>query len=200
MNQRKQPYFNLHIITGLAPNAKLDELKWASRELRKTLRNTRVPSIGPLGERMKTALAKMDEVIEGVNDPEVVKGYAQLAEIGPRLGNLLVASGVVTFDELEAALEAQQDKSLGHMAIGKILVSWCYLSQEQLDYFIELQDVLKLPFEHPKRALWRLSTIGLISREEAQSVDADQLESYEDLCRLLVEKRWLPPAVMARVR
>lgn len=110
----------------------------------------------------------------------------------PKIGQLLVAAGLISIEQLDEALEIQQSGDANsRMPIGRILVSWKYLSQSDLDYYLMLQDIIKLAPRDPKRLSQQLIELGLISEDQLAIARLDQKNFSLSLGDALVRRHWL---------
>ena len=100
-----------------------------------------------------------------------------------KIGELLVQDGLVTADQLQAALAAQNKQPI-YMPLGEICVDMKLISREQLK---------KLLSKHQKRIpLGELLTnLGLVSAEQVQGCLKEQKSSSKKLGEILIGKGFL---------
>jgi hypothetical protein len=135
--------------------------------------------------------ADMRKAYTGEFDREQTFGHRTVAPSSrPKIGQLLVAAGLISMEQLDEVLEIQLASS-PHMPLGRILVSWKYLSQADLDYYLMLQDIIKLAPRDPKRLSQQLIELGLISEDQLAIARLDQKNFNISLGDALVRRRWL---------
>ncbi|HEY9867583.1 MAG TPA: DnaJ domain-containing protein, partial [Candidatus Obscuribacterales bacterium] len=147
---------NIYLLLGLEEGASLAEIKKAYARLVSALEND-LKSDPAARSRLSAARERLSQAYEALKEPEIRKVYdswsrdpasapheasepqAPAADYcRPKLGQLLVASGLITMEELDAALEIQRNTGNMHVPLGELLVAAGYLLPEQLDYYLRV--------------------------------------------------------------
>jgi len=110
----------------------------------------------------------------------------------PRLGQLLVAAGKITLNQLEDAIEKQKTLDL---PLGEILKASSLITQMELDRFLLNQRQIKLPLGSPYITGKRLLGLGLLTEDMVYIALIEQRTSGKPLGDVLVEHGWLSPAI-----
>jgi hypothetical protein len=111
----------------------------------------------------------------------------------PKLGQMLVASGLITLEQLNDAMRRQQSEEL---PIGEILKDESLLTQMELDKFLLNQRLIKLPPDSPYHLGQRLIGLGLITEDMLRIALVDQRNSEKPLGQILVERKWLAQDIL----
>src|SRR5262245_8264030 len=81
--------------------------------------------------------------------PELLSERSSLRKIKERIGEILVRAGVMTVEDLLTALSQQAESG---QKLGQVLVSNKYVTQEELDLFLQLQS-LDVPSEFTEESV-----------------------------------------------
>jgi len=117
----------------------------------------------------------------------------------PKLGQLLVAYGLIDMEQLDSVLEIQRNTSTDYIPLGMILVGAGYITHEQLDYYLHLQSVVELPSDHPKRWGQRLIQLGLISEDQLKVAIIEQTTTGCTLREALINRGWFTVSDLDRI-
>lgn len=117
----------------------------------------------------------------------------------PKLGQLLVAYGVLNMEELDTFLEIQKNTKTEYIPLGMLLVGAGYLTHEQLDYYLRLQCVLELPSDHPERWGQRLIQLGLVTEDQLKVALIEQTTTGCTLRQALINRGWLSSSQLDRI-
>ncbi|MBI4534487.1 MAG: hypothetical protein HY711_11135 [Candidatus Melainabacteria bacterium] len=129
------------------------------------------------------------QIIEGDIDEVPVECQDGQAEaIPPKLGQMLIAAGIITLNELEEAIAAQKTLDL---PLGEILKASSLITQMELDAFLLNQSQIRLPADSPYHIGQRLIGLGLVTEDMVRIALVEQRTSSKPLGRILVERGWL---------
>jgi len=208
---------NIYLLLGVEEGSSLAEIKRAyarlmgslDTELRTT--SERRPEVGAAIERLSTAF-------ESLKEPSIRKTYESWSHekawadlepseappepeeyCRPKLGQLLVASGLLTLEELDACLEIQRNTHHTHIPIGQLLVGAGYLTPEQLDYYLRVQQLTRLPSDHPRHWGQRLVELGLVSEDQLKVALIEQKTTGCTLRQALINRGWLTAELLDRI-
>ncbi|HEY9870271.1 MAG TPA: hypothetical protein V6D08_13980 [Candidatus Obscuribacterales bacterium] len=130
-------------------------------------------------------------ILEGDEDephPECRESEEDEVSIPPKLGQLLVAAGVITMEQLEDAIAQQATVDL---PLGEILKRSNLVTQMELDAFLLNQRQIKLPPDSPYLIGQRLIGLGLVTEDMVRIALVEQRTTNKPLGRILVERGWL---------
>ncbi len=117
----------------------------------------------------------------------------------PKLGQILMAAGLLTMTELDSVLEIQKNTATDHIPIGELLVALGYLTVEQKDYYLRQQDFIRLPSDHPDRWGRRLVALGLVNEDQLKVALIDQKTTGCTLREALINRGWLTSTQLDRI-
>lgn len=134
-------------ILGIAPDADLTEVEHAFVRLRQSLASQDFEDDEKGKAQARKCLDAFEKAYETLKDPDKRKNYDQRlsaeSEGGhegskkPRLGQLCVASGIITVEQLTEAVEEQLDSGL---PLGEVLENLHFLSRAELEGLLLGQD------------------------------------------------------------
>lgn len=132
----------------------------------------------------------------GVLDQE---NTSQVLSCTPKLGQVLVASGRITLSELASVLELQKSTVGNSNRFGELLVSIGTLTEEELEYFLNMQRLIELPTDHPERWGQRLVELGMISQDQLKIALIEHMQSGCSLRSAFIKRGWLSAEVLDRI-
>jgi hypothetical protein len=154
-----------------------------------------------VNQKLKMAEEKLSQSFEH-NKYQNTQGPVQTTSINlnrPKIGQLLVASGLLTLEELDAALEIQFHTKHEHIPIGQILLAAGYITEQQLDYYLRQQELFTLPPDHPERWGQRLVELGWVSKDQLKVALIEQKTTGCSLRQALINRGWLTTEQLDRI-
>lgn len=106
----------------------------------------------------------------------------------PRLGQLCVASGMLTMEQLNEAVEEQIKSG---MPLGEILQDKQFLSPIQLEGLLLGQEMIDLPSKCTDLDGRRLIALDLVSEDMVLIVQMEQKSVNQSLTSLLIRRGWV---------
>jgi chorismate-pyruvate lyase len=137
---------------------------------------------------IENAYKRIKEGDEDEPHPECRESEEDEVSIPPKLGQLLVAAGVITIGQLEDAIAQQATVDL---PLGEILKRSNLVTQMELDAFLLNQRQIKLPADSPYLIGQRLIGLGLVTEDMVRIALVEQRTTNKPLGRILVERGWL---------
>ncbi len=208
---------NIYLLLGVEEGASLAEIKRAYARLMGSL-DSELRATKERRPEIEAAVERLSEAYEGLKDPSVRQTYESWSNENswtdsepskpptapedycrPKLGQLLVASGLLTLEELDAALEIQRNTHHTHIPIGELLVGAGYLTPEQLDYYLQVQHLTRLPSDHPERWGQRLIELGLVGEDQLKVALIEQKTTGCTLRQALINRGWLTTELLDRI-
>jgi hypothetical protein len=117
----------------------------------------------------------------------------------PKLGQLLVGSGRLSFEDLKSFLDIHAHAEIAGLKFGELLVASGYINDVDLDYFLRLQRLVEFPPDHPERWGQRLVELGLISEDQLKIALFEHTQTNCTLRQALINRGWLTAAVLDRI-
>jgi hypothetical protein len=111
----------------------------------------------------------------------------------PRLGQLCVASGMISIDQLKEAVEAQVTNKI---PLGEILQSKKFISQGELDALLLGQQMIDVPDVENEPSDHRLVLLGIANEDMILVLQMEQKTLGLSMRELLTRHRWVEPAVL----
>ena len=111
----------------------------------------------------------------------------------PKLGQLLVAAGLITIEQLEEAIDKQKTVELKR---GEILKGMNLVTQMELDSFLLDQSLIKLPLGSPYQFGRRLIGLGLVTDDMVRIALVEQRTSDKSLGEILTDRNWLASDIL----
>ncbi len=113
--------------------------------------------------------------------------------LSPKLGQMLVAAGLITLEQLEEAIRQQ---TTVHLPLGEILKGSSLLTQMELDNYLLNQRLIKLPEDSPYLIGQRLIGLGLITEDMLRIALVEQRNTGKMLGQILVDRCWLSQEIL----
>lgn len=117
----------------------------------------------------------------------------------PKLGQILISAGLLTLAELDAILEIQSNTKNEHIHIGDLMIAAGYITEQQKDYYLRMQALLKLPSDHPHRWGQRLLELGMVDDDQLKVALIEQQTTGCSLREALINRGWLTPELLDRI-
>jgi hypothetical protein len=199
---------NIHILLGIRSDATWADVTQAYAEMMQALDAADECCKDSMMERLRAARMRVNESYAYVRQPGVRESYdaafhetpaTQQQFCRPKLGQMLVAAGLLTLDELDAVLEIQTNTGNEHVPLGEIMVAAGYINRQQLEYYLRQQDLFKLPPDNPQRWGQRLVELDLVSEDQLKVALIEQRTTGCSLREALINRGWLSAQVLDRI-
>jgi hypothetical protein len=190
--------FSLYTILGVEENSSPAEVEFAFRQLCAEISkaNFKPESLGE--KQAAQCLKAFENAFNTLSNPELKKQYELAwqevwqtespAEIQPKMGQLCVASGMITLQELEEVVKSQPEMDL---PLGQMLLENKLISQAELDGLLLGQQLISLPPDTPHSLGQRLIALGLVSEDMVRIALIEQRTFGRRIGELLVEHEWV---------
>ncbi len=188
-----------YLLLGLTPSAGEDEVAQAYKNLKTSLDEDDCLSSPQSWVQARQAVLTIEDaykrILAGDESDEPVKKVPDDLEslLPPKLGQLLVASGKITLEQLQDALREQV---VLQIPLGEILKSASLVTQMELDSFLLSQRLITLPADTPHQIGQRLIGLGLVTEDMVRIALVEQRTSQKPLGRILVERGWLADEIL----
>jgi hypothetical protein len=188
-------------ILGLAPNSSKDIVDAAYKQLMGNLAEKNFPpgsQASGQAAQCRWAIeqaysnfgknATSDEA-ESDQDPPVDPE----AQSRPRLGQMCVASGMISMEQLQEAVEMQIKEGL---ALGEVLQKKRFISQAELDGLLLGQQMIDVPSACVDPVGLRLISLGVVSEDMVFVTQMEQKALGESVSELLIRRGWVDRQVV----
>ncbi len=196
--------YSLYLVLGIAEGAADASVKAAYIRIRQSLEHSERWSPGSLGHvQAQQCLLAIEHAYSTLCDPVLKSGYeaewklhikdAQQGDVQPKLGQLCVAAGIISMEQLEEAVESQTSMDL---PLGQILQSQKLISQTELDGLLLGQQLIRLPMDAPHSIGQRLMALDLVTEDMIRVALIEQRTFIKPLEDMLVLHGWLDKEVL----
>ncbi|MBX9770913.1 MAG: hypothetical protein K2X29_06060 [Candidatus Obscuribacterales bacterium] len=183
-----------YLLLGLTPSAGKDDIAQVYERLKSSLDEDDCLATPQSWVQARQAVLSIEDaykrILDGDESDEPVKKVPEDLEswLPPKLGQLLVASGKITLEQLQDALREQ---AVLQIPLGEILKSASLVTQMELDSFLLSQRLINLPADTPHQIGQRLIGLGLVTEDMVRIALVEQRTSEKPLGQILVERGWL---------
>ncbi len=194
--------YSLYTVLGLDENACDEAVNAAYSHLRHQLAALQLEPCSLGGAQAAQCLAAVEQSYQTLSNPERLSEYqhawklwlndVEATEMQPKLGQLCVAAGIITLDDLNNAIESQTKLDL---PIGQIMQENLLITQAELDGLLLGQQLITLPVDLPHRIGQRLIALGLVTEDMVRIALIEQRTFDKELAELLIGHGWLDPDV-----
>lgn len=195
--------FSLYSVLGLAEDTSDEVVLAAYQRLCQAL-NLSSYKPGSLGYlQCQQCLTAIEDAFKTLTNPDLRAAYkdiwskswtkGQELHTQPKLGQLCVASGMISLEELNEAVQSQTTLRL---PLGQILQEQRLISQAELDGLLLGQNLIALPAESPHSIGQRLIALGLVSEDMVRIALIEQRTFDKRLGEILVEHGWVDKTVL----
>jgi len=204
INKGGIPVHSLYLVLGLDDGASEDAVRAAYARIRSSLEDPSRWEEGSLGRiQAHQCLLSIEHAYATLTDPVLRSGYeadwkeylkgAQKGEVQPKLGQLCVAAGIITIEQLEQAVESQTSMNV---PLGQVLQQNKLISQTELDGLLLGQQLIRLPMDAPHSVGQRLMAIDLVTEDMVRVALIEQRTFDRPLEDLLVLHGWLDQEIL----
>jgi hypothetical protein len=196
---------SLYTVLGLRENASDEEIEAAYRKLKTNLDSQSIQMDERLREQAEKCLQSIENAHQILNDVEQRRSYlrqkesdrvAEITETHPRLGQLCVASGMITIDQLTEAVKSQLTSGL---QLGEVLQQKQFISQAELDGLLLGQQMIDTPSAVTEPEAARLISLGLITEDMGLIVQMLARTQGTSTRELVARQNWVDKLVLDAV-
>lgn len=196
--------YSLYTILGIEEGASEESVRSAYDELRQRLKPATHTDGATASLQAQQCLRAIEEAFETLTDParraayetdwkQFLKVDAQ-GEIQPKLGQLCVAAGMISLDELEEAVESQTSLNL---PLGQVLQEHKLISQAELDGLLIGQQLIRVPADSPHSVGQRMIALGLVTEDMVRIALIEERTFGKGIEDILIGHGWLEKDVVA---
>ncbi len=163
---------SLYSVMGLEENAPSADVTAAHKRLVEALKSTSFEKGTPAAEQIAKCLQAIENAFQTLTTPELRRLYAEQrqeylkgekrGDTRPRLGQLCVASGMISMEQLREAVDSQVKNGL---PLGEVLQEKKFISQAELDGLLLGQEMIDVPCAVTDPSAVRLISLGLLTED-----------------------------------
>jgi hypothetical protein len=193
---------SLYAVLGLEENAPTAQVEAAYKRLLQVLSPDKFKA-GPARAQAEKAHVSIDKAHATLIQPELRQLYEQQrleylkgekqGDSRPRLGQLCVASGMISMDQLKEAVDAQVKTG---MPLGEVLQDKQFISQAELDGLLLGQEMIDAPSAVTDPLGMRLVSLALVSEDMVLIVQMEKRTQGKSTDELFVRHGWIDSEVL----
>lgn len=127
---------------------------------------------------------------------EYLKGEKR-GDTRPRIGQLCVASGMISMEQLSEAVEAQIKSG---MPLGEVLQEKRFISAAELDGLLLGQEIIDVPSAVTEPTAVRLISLGLLTEDMGLIAQMEHRSQAVPLSDVVVRHNWVDPKILKIIR
>lgn len=186
-------------ILGLPQNSSKDDVNSVYKRLMGNLAEKNFPPGSQASGQAAQCRWAIEQAYSNLSKPEEADEEQAApvdpeAQSRPRLGQMCVASGMITMEQLQEAVEAQIKEGL---PLGEMLQSLHFISQAELDGLLLGQQMIDVPSACVDPVGLRLILLGLVSEDMVFVTQMEQKALGDSIGDLLVRRGWVDRQVLA---
>lgn len=193
---------SLYAVLGLEESAPTPQVEAAYKRLLEVLAPDKFKP-GPARMQAEKAQVAIDKAHATLIQPELKQLYEQQrqeylkgekqGDSRPRLGQLCVASGMISMDQLKEAVDAQVKTG---MPLGEVLQDKQFISQAELDGLLLGQEMIDAPSAVTDPLGMRLVSLALVSEDMVLIVQMEKRTQGKSTDELFVRHGWIDAEVL----
>lgn len=193
---------NLYSVLGLAEDAPIEQVKAAHDRLVKVFATQSFLAGSAQHSEVETCLESLRKACQTLADPDARRVYALKAsehvqqpqnETHPRIGQLCVASRMISADQLREAVETQVKTKL---PLGEILLQKQFISAAQLEGLLLGQEMIDIAAVVQDTMAVVLTSLGLISEDMALVAQMEMRSQGIRFKDVVASHGWVTPEVL----
>lgn len=190
-------------ILGISPEATSTEVEAAYKKLADSLSPSNFAAEPRAQAQAQRALDKLSEAYNKIRDPDFRARFSKennddtsgtsSRDCRPRLGQICVASGLITMEQLKEAVEEQVNTG---MPLGEVLQDKQFISPIQLEGLLLGQEMIDVSSKCEDPDGQRLIDLDLISNDMVLIAQMEQKSLGQPLVNLLVRRGWIDEKIL----
>ncbi len=196
---------SLYAVLGLSEKASDEEIEAASSRLLANLQSAGVQHDEISRKQASRCVAAIESARRILKNSQSKNDYLKqkatenaqaVGETHPRLGQLCVASGIITIEQLMEAVKSQLSSGL---QLGEVLQQKQFISQAELDGLLLGQQMIDIPSAVTEADAARLISLGLITEDMGLIVQMESKTQGTSTRELVQRHAWVDKLVLDAV-
>lgn len=194
---------SLFSVLGLQENASTPEVEAAFKKLTNELNSPAIKAGTPAHEQAQKCLVAIENAHNTLTNPdlralyieqrsEYLKGEKR-GDTRPRLGQLCVASGMISMDQLR---EAVQEQIKTGMPLGEVLQDKRFISAAELDGLLLGQEMIDVPSAVTEPMAVRLISLGLLTEDMGLIAQMEHRAQAMPISDIVIRHDWVDPQIL----
>jgi hypothetical protein len=194
---------SLYSVLGLQEDAPKEAVDDAHLSLSAALEPGNFPDGSVARKQAERCLKAIENAYNTLSKPDLAKLYHDQREeyvkgekkgdTRPRLGQLCVASGMITMDQLREAVDEQLKTGL---PLGEVLQELHFISQAQLEGLLLGQEMIDVPSAVTDPIAVRLISLTLLSEDMALIAQMEKRAQGVTINEIVGRHGWIAPEVL----
>jgi hypothetical protein len=195
--------FSLYSTLGLEENASQSAVQESHARLIARLKLDDFEYGTRAYDQAKRCISAIERAYKTLSDAQLKLKYQEQrahaanpqykGDVRPRIGQLCVASGMISMEQLQEAVEMQD--SIG-LPIGEVLQQKHFISQAELDGLLLGQEIIDVPAECTDPIGKRLVSLGLASEDMILVATMEQRTTGHSLQEIVVSHGWVDQKIV----
>ncbi len=198
---------SLFSVLGLQENAALDDVEAAYKSLCAELKAPGIEQGTKAHDQAKICLQAIEKAHSTLTSSalrakyteqrsEYLKGEKR-GDTRPRIGQLCVASGMISMEQLTEAVESQIKSG---MPLGEVLQEKRFISAAELDGLLLGQEIIDVPSAVTEPTAVRLISLGLLTEDMGLIAQMEHRSQAVPLSDVVVRHNWVDPKILKIIR
>jgi len=187
-------------VLGIPEDAPEPDVERAYQSLLQCLKLSNFPFNEKARTQAERCLKAIEEAFTTISDTAQLGDYRKIradkdstkGTTHPRLGQLCVASGIISVEQLEEAVQAQFDTG---MPLGEILEDKQFLSHAELQGLLLGQDLIDVDSNYSDPEAQRLIGLRLASEDMVLVAQMEKKVRDVPIHSIFVDRGWLEPEI-----
>lgn len=194
---------SLYLILGIEENATDELIEKSFSKLRKVLAASDFKDNETYREQARLCLDAFEMAYKILSDPDLREKHDQEIKAEkndpgkepqkPRIGQLCVASGIITVEQLEEVVEAQIETGL---PLGEVLENKHYLSRAELEGLLMGQDLIDLDNNWTDPLARRMLALELVNEDMLLVAQMETKAQGASLKHAIERRGWVSPKLL----
>ena len=190
-------------VLGIEKDASQEEIEKTFARLRRSLAKCDFQDSGRSREQARKCLDSFERAYQVLSSDEDRKKHDQELNSNssttsgshkkPRIGQICVASGIISVEQLEEAVKDQMESGL---ALGEIFENKHYISRAELEGLLMGQNLIDLPSDRADPTGKRLIALDLITEDMLLIAQMETKALGVSLEHALVRRGWVAESLM----
>lgn len=192
-----------YAILGISPSATSADVEAAYKGLADSLSQEHIASNARAAGQARRALERVSEAYNQIRDPDFRKRFedenidghtsSQARDCRPRLGQMCVASGLITMEQLKEAVDEQVMTGL---PLGEVLQDKQFISPIQLEGLLLGQEMIDVSSKCDDPIGERLIALDIVSEDMVLITQMEQKSLGQPLVNLLLRRGWVEESIL----
>lgn len=194
---------SVYTVLGLEENAAPEQVEQAYKHLLEVLKPNKFPENDKARQQADKCVKAVEGAYKTLKNPDLKRVYKEKrseylkgeksGDTRPRLGQLCVASGMISMDQLREAVESQLESGL---PLGEVLQEKQFISQAELDGLLLGQEMIDVPCAVTEPVAVRLIALGLMTEDMGLVAQMEKRALDLPTGEIVARHGWVEPQLL----